>query len=59
MRSGNASFFAFLKVFLRVPRASVLLILKFVAPRAEFSDLLGGPGFSPSEAKFLSVGFSR
>jgi hypothetical protein len=31
----------------------------FVAPRVEFSDLFGGPGFSPAEAKFLSAGFSR
>ena len=45
---------------------SVLPILKFVAPRVEFSDLLGGPGscgegsrtISPAEAKFLSVGFT-
>jgi hypothetical protein len=38
---------------------SVLLILNFAAPRVELSDLLGGPGFSPAEAKSLSVGFSR
>jgi hypothetical protein len=37
--------------------SSVPLILKFVAPRVEFSNLLGGPGFSPAEAKFPSVGF--
>jgi hypothetical protein len=39
--------------------SSVLLILNFVAPRVEISDRLGGPGFSPAETKFLSVGFSR
>jgi len=38
---------------------SVLLIPKFVAPRMEFSDLPGGPGFGPAEAELLSVGFSR
>jgi hypothetical protein len=38
---------------------SVALILKFVAPRVELSDLLGGPGFSPAGAKFPSVGFRR
>src|SRR6266478_695391 len=34
----------------------VPLILKFVAPRAKFLNLLGGPDFSPPEAKFPSVG---
>jgi len=38
---------------------SGLLFLKFVAQHAECSDFLGGPGFSPAEAKFLSLGFSR
>jgi hypothetical protein len=38
---------------------SDLLFLKFVAPPVESSDLLGGPGFSPAEGKFLSIGFSR
>jgi hypothetical protein len=37
---------------------SVLLILKFVAPGAEFLNRLGGPGFSPAEPKFPSVGFT-
>jgi hypothetical protein len=36
-----------------------LLFLKFVAQHAECSDFLGRPGFSPAEAKFLSLGFSR
>ena len=36
-----------------------LLFLGYVAPPAESSDLLGGPGFSPAEGKFLSIGFSR
>jgi hypothetical protein len=35
------------------------LLLPFIAPRAEFSGLLGGPGFRLAEVKFLSVGFSR
>jgi hypothetical protein len=36
-----------------------LLFLKFVAQPVESSHLLGGPGFSPAEGKFLSIGFSR
>src|SRR6266853_4993367 len=36
----------------------VLLVLKFIAPRVELSDLRGGPGFSPAKMKFLSLGFS-
>src|SRR5260370_36687436 len=37
---------------------SVLLVPEFVAARAEYLSLLGGPGFSPAEPKFPSVGFT-
>ena len=36
----------------------IQLSLKFVEARAKFSVLLGRPGFSPAEAKLLSVGFT-
>ena len=38
---------------------SEVITPKLVVPPVEFSDLHGGPGFSPAEAKFLSGGFSR
>jgi hypothetical protein len=35
-----------------------MLLFKFVALHADFSDLLGGPGLSSAEEMFLSVGFT-
>jgi hypothetical protein len=55
-KSANESFYSVTGSGFFLPQ---LLFLKFVAQPVESSHLLGGPGFSPAEGKFLSIGFSR